>query len=72
MATLQELRREQFLTQKALAELMGVNTTLVSQWETGWWRPNMAHLKKLCAVLGVSPKEIDFPEPKKEASGVSR
>jgi transcriptional regulator with XRE-family HTH domain len=70
MATLPELRRQRFLTQKALADLMGINKTMISQWETGWWRPNMEHFRKLCEVLEVGPNDIEFPEPKKEAVSV--
>ena len=68
--TLPELRTRKFLTQKALADLVGVYPAQVSDWERGNFRPNMEHLRKLCEVLEVTPDEIDFPELKKEPARV--
>ena len=56
-----DLRRGKFLTQKELAEQVGVRPGVVSEWERGSWRPNLGHLKKLCEILEVTPAEIEFP-----------
>jgi transcriptional regulator with XRE-family HTH domain len=64
MATLPELRKSKFLTQKALAERIGVKSTIVSAWETGEYRPKLEHLKALCELFEVGPFDIEFPERK--------
>jgi transcriptional regulator with XRE-family HTH domain len=61
LATLAQLRFRRFLTQKALAEQIGVHHRVVSSWESGRNRPSMDHLRALCEYFGVGPEEIDFP-----------
>ena len=60
MPTLAQLRRKKFLTQKQLAELLGVTDTLVSSWERGVYQPRLSNLKKLCEILDVSLDDIEF------------
>ena len=71
MPTLPELRRNKFLTQRALAELIGVQPRLISEWERGSWRPSMENLRRLCEALDVTPDQIELPEPKKDLVGTS-
>ena len=53
-----ELRREKGLTQKDLAERIGVTDKAVSRWETGKGLPDTALLKPLADVLEVSVSEL--------------
>lgn len=59
MNGLRELRRRKLLTQKELAEAVGVRKyQTVHKWETGQAYPRAAQLRKLCAVLEVTPDEL--------------
>jgi len=55
---LRELRRAQLLTQKELAERVGVWYQTVQGWESGDRQPRPAAMRKLCEVLGVTPAEL--------------
>ena len=57
-AFIAQLRREQGLTQKELADCLGVTDKAVSRWETGKGLPDTALLKPLGDVLGVSVGEL--------------
>ena len=52
------LRREKGLTQKDLADKLGVTDKAVSRWETGKNYPDIETLKELAEVLGVSVNEL--------------
>lgn len=51
---LRRLRERKLLTQGAL----GAQQASVSAWETGAARPSLASMRKLCAVLDVTPDEL--------------
>jgi len=51
-------RMERHLTQKQLAEQLGVTDKAVSKWETGNSLPDISLLLPLAAALGVSPSEL--------------
>lgn len=53
-----ELRKEQGLTQKQLAEKLSVTDKAVSRWETGKGYPDIETLTALSEVLGVSLNEL--------------
>lgn len=55
---LQELRKENGLTQLALAERLGVTDRAVSKWERGKGFPDVSLLKPLAEVLDVSVSEL--------------
>lgn len=55
---LQELRKENGLTQLVLAERLGVTDRAVSKWERGKGFPDVSLLKTLAEVLGVSVGEL--------------
>jgi transcriptional regulator with XRE-family HTH domain len=61
MPTLPQLRLRHFLTQKALADQIGVHPRMVSAWEQGKHRPSMAHLRRLCELFEIGPEEIEWP-----------
>ncbi len=52
------LRKEQNLTQRELAERLGVTDRAVSKWENGRGLPDLSLLVPLCEVLGISVNEL--------------
>lgn len=74
MPTLAQARRRKSLTQRQLAEKLGVHHTLVSSWERGVRRPGPSNLKKLCEALEITWEEIEaVPAPERpEASREER
>lgn len=63
---IQALRKEQGLTQKQLAELVGVTPQAVSKWETDESCPDISILSSLANVLGVSTDELLGAETKQK------
>ena len=57
-AFLAQLRKEQGLTQKELADRLHVTDKAVSKWETGKGFPDVKPLEPLAQVLGVSLVEL--------------
>ena len=53
-----EMRRAQNLTQKQLAEQVGVSDKTVSKWETGRSMPDNAILLDVCLILHISVNEL--------------
>jgi len=53
-----ELRKEKKLTQKELAEQLGVTDKAVSKWERGLSCPDISLLSKLSHILGVTTSEL--------------
>jgi transcriptional regulator with XRE-family HTH domain len=53
-----ELRKEKKLTQKELAEQLGVTDKAVSKWERGLSCPDISLLSKLSQVLGITISEL--------------
>ena len=53
-----ENRKAKNLTQKALAEKLGVSDKTVSRWENGNYMPDLSMLKPLSEVLGISLNEL--------------
>ena len=56
--TIARLRREQNLTQMALADLMGVSFQAVSNWERGQSMPDVSKLPELADIFSVSVDEL--------------
>jgi transcriptional regulator with XRE-family HTH domain len=55
---IKKLRKEQNLTQSAVAAAVGVSREALSLWENGLRIPNADSLMKLCGVFGVSPNYL--------------
>lgn len=55
---LNDLRKEQNLTQKQLSEILHISDKTVSKWERGAGCPDIAMLKKLSEVFGVDVEKI--------------
>lgn len=53
-----EMRRQQNLTQRQLAEQIGVSDKTVSKWETGRSMPDNAILLDVCLILNISVNEL--------------
>lgn len=52
------LRKEKKLTQKQLAEILGVNDRSVSRWENGYCMPDLSLMQMISAELGISISEL--------------
>jgi len=52
--TIYTLRKKQHLTQKQLAELLGITYQAVSNWELGKNDPDLDQIKRLTTIFGVS------------------
>jgi transcriptional regulator with XRE-family HTH domain len=57
--SLKELREEAYITQKEVAEQLGVTTTTVSNWERGIKRPQVRSIRRLAELYHVQPRDID-------------
>ena len=65
LATYIRSRRKNIgLTQKELAEKVGVSTNTVARWERNEFQPSWSDFLKLCVVLGI--KIEDFVEKENE------
>lgn len=53
-----ELRKEKAMTQKELAQQLGVSDKTVSKWETGRGLPEISIMQSLCQKLDVSINEL--------------
>ena len=62
MEQLRAWRTRRFLTQKGLAEKVGVPYQTVQRWESGESFPRPKHLQQLCRALDVTPDELLTPE----------
>jgi transcriptional regulator with XRE-family HTH domain len=62
MQRLKAWRTRRFLTQKRLAEKVGVPYQTIQRWESGQSFPRPAHLQRLCGALEVTPDELLTPE----------
>lgn len=52
------LRREHSLTQKELAQRLGVSDKTISKWETGRGLPEISIMRSLCETLEISMNEL--------------
>ena len=53
-----DMRKEKGLTQKQLAELVGVSDKAVSRWETGKGLPDTSIMPELCKALDININEL--------------
>ena len=71
-ATIKKLRRDKNITQEQLAEMLGISTNAVSQWECDKTAPDISHLPILANIFEVSADvllEIDIALHKKDHVG---
>lgn len=72
---LSELRREKKMTQKAVAEKLGICAKTVSKWETGRGFPDVALIPLLSEIFSVDISKLiggEMPKTKKETGNVRR
>lgn len=55
---IRKFREAKKLTQKQLADKIGVSGSRVSNWEQGTHRPDVDILADICIALNVSPSEL--------------
>lgn len=55
---IQTLRKEKELTQKDLAEVVGVSDKTISKWENGNGIPDVANMFTLCRYFGIDVNEL--------------
>lgn len=53
-----QLRKEQGLTQRELADKISVSDKAISKWETGKGSPDVSSMQPLCEALGISVTEL--------------
>ena len=58
--TIAELREAKNMTQKELADAMGVEQSSVSRWESSERKPGKKTLIKMANVLGCAPEDIEL------------
>ena len=63
---IKKLEKENRLSQKQLAEKLGVTTDIVLKWEKGLLYPDIRHIKKLTEIFNVSIYELLENDVKKE------
>lgn len=61
--TLKQWRVLRGMTQKDLAEYLGVTESAVSQWENGTSAPRLKHLQAIAKIFGIEIGDIILPEP---------
>ncbi len=67
MNSIKELRKNKGLSQRALADLLEVNQTAVSQWERGVTTPSSHMLLRLSRIFEISPnKLLDIKDDQQE------
>ena len=62
-----DARKSQGLTQRELAQAVGVSQATVSRWEKGARLPRLWHALAMCQVLGVPESEITTLFPRSAA-----
>lgn len=70
-----QLRREKGLTQKAVAEKLGICAKTVSKWETGHGFPDMSLVTELSKIFQIDISKLilgEMPEPKCEVGNVKK
>ena len=63
-----EMRKEQGMSQKQLADEVGVTDKAVSKWETGKSLPEISKMESLCEVLNININELLSGEQLPEAA----
>lgn len=57
-AFISELRKEKGMTQKELADMIGVSDKTISKWETCRGIPDISYMESLCTSLGITMNEL--------------
>lgn len=57
-AKIRELREKRGLSQKELADALGVDRSAISLWESGKTEPTAFNIRRLADILGVAPGDL--------------
>ena len=69
---IKELREQQNMTQKELADKLQISFQTVSKWETGVNLPDITHIPRLAEIFGVSTDVILGVEPIEKNTGIRK
>lgn len=69
MPTIRELRTARELTQKQVADGIGVTIATVANWERGTYEPRASQLRKLAKLFDVCMEDIDTESAHDKAAG---
>lgn len=61
MTALRDIRQRAGMSQVALAKVLGVTSSTVTQWESGSRKPDIITLKKIAHIFGVTTDELLAP-----------
>ena len=61
MTALYKYRKEKGITQRELAEKLGVTQPTITQYETGARKPDIVMLKKIATILGCTTDQLLEP-----------
>ncbi|MCD7777982.1 MAG: helix-turn-helix domain-containing protein [Clostridiales bacterium] len=61
---IKEIRKQKHISQKQLAEKLGISYVMISQYETGSRNPKINTINKIAAALDVDPSELLNSEEK--------
>ena len=70
-----KMRHEKGLTQKQVAEALGINPKTVSKWERGNGFPDIGSVPKLSEILGIDISKLlqgELPDAKREVGNMKR
>ena len=67
-----ELRKNQNMTQRELAEKLGVTDRAISKWENGRGLPDVSLMKPLCEILGITVTELLNGERASETETINK
>lgn len=63
-----DARRKKHMTQKELGDVLGISDKVISKWENGKAKPNIAYVENIEQVLGINIKSEYKPKNKKTLS----
>lgn len=58
MVAIRDIRRAQGMTQKDLADMLGITPNAISQWENGMRNPSLENVKRLADILHCTTDDI--------------
>ena len=58
MVAIRDIRRAHGMTQKDLADMLGMTPNAVSQWENGVRNPSLENVKRLAEILHCTTDDI--------------
>lgn len=69
---IKQKRKQAGISQKELAQRLGVNQASVCLWESGKNSPRVGRLQKIAEILGCTVEELFEPDGRKKGRGETR